>query len=141
MSDPKEKRATKAAAKKKNQAVDLSENATTAANETSQEKTLSDTKAPENDGLVRHKKPTVAERRVLREKEREVQEQVKQTIKGKYDVNQKDSDDSSDEEVLVRTGDVPQHWYELYDHSGYSVDGKPVEKLIEPDELAKFIER
>ena len=43
--------------------------------------------------------------------------------------------------MLVRTGDVPQHWYELYDHSGYSVDGKPVEKLIEPDELAKFIER
>ena len=43
--------------------------------------------------------------------------------------------------MLVRTGDVPQHWYELYDHSGYSVDGKAVEKLIEPDELAKFIER
>ena len=43
--------------------------------------------------------------------------------------------------MLVRTGDVPQHWYELYDHSGYSVVGKPVEKLIEPDELAKFIER
>ena len=35
----------------------------------------------------RHKKPTIAERRALKEKEREVQEQVKQNIKEKYDVN------------------------------------------------------
>jgi ribosome biogenesis protein ERB1 len=27
-----------------------------------------------------------------------------------------DSDDSSDEEVLLRTGNVPRKWYELYDH-------------------------
>ena len=27
-----------------------------------------------------------------------------------------DSDDSSDEEVLLRTGNVPMKWYELYDH-------------------------
>lgn len=34
----------------------------------------------------------------------------------KYDVNLRDSDDSSDEEVLLRTGNVPSKWYELYDH-------------------------
>jgi len=55
---------------------------------------------------------------------------VKQNIKEKYDVNQKDSDDSSDEEVRIRTGNVPEHWYDLYDHQGYSVDGKPVEKAF-----------
>ena len=74
--------------------------------------------------MIRHKKPTVAERRVTRQKEREVKEQVKEKLKEKYDINLKDSDDSSDEEVKIRTGNVPQHWYELYDHTGYSVDGK-----------------
>ena len=33
-----------------------------------------------------------------------------------YDKNLGDSDDSSDEEVLIRTGNVPRKWYELYDH-------------------------
>ena len=33
-----------------------------------------------------------------------------------YDRNLRDSDDSSDEEVLLRTGNVPRKWYELYDH-------------------------
>lgn len=55
--------------------------------------------------------------------------------------NLEDSDDSSDEEVLLRTGDVPSKWYELYDHQGYSVSGKTVAKMVEKDELAKFIER
>lgn len=59
----------------------------------------------------------------------------------KYDTNLKDSDDSSDEEVLLRTGNVPKQWYDLYDHKGYSVKGKAVEKPIEKDELSKFIER
>jgi len=56
-------------------------------------------------------------------------------------VNLKDSDDSSDEEVLIRTGDVPEHWYDLYDHVGYSVKGETVAKLPEQDELEKFVER
>lgn len=34
----------------------------------------------------------------------------------KYEQNLEDSDDSSDEEVLLRTGNVPRSWYELYDH-------------------------
>lgn len=40
------------------------------------------------------------------------------------EMNLGDSDDSSDEEVLIRTGNVPRQWYELYDHQGYDVKGK-----------------
>ena len=58
-----------------------------------------------------------------------------------YDVNLRDSDDSSDEEVLIRTGQVPDHWYDLYEHQGYSVKGERVGKLPEQDELEKFVER
>ena len=49
----------------------------------------------------------------------------------RYDVNLRDSDDSSDEEVLIRTGNVPEHWYDLYEHQGYSVKGERVGKLPE----------
>jgi ribosome biogenesis protein ERB1 len=52
-----------------------------------------------------------------------------------------DSDDSSDEEVLIRTGNVPRKWYELYDHQGYNVSGQKVSKMAENDQLATFIER
>lgn len=62
-------------------------------------------------------------------------------LEEKYDVNLRDSDDSSDEEYMLRTGDVPRHWYELYDHKGYTKDGKQMEKLVEKDELQKFIEK
>lgn len=65
----------------------------------------------------------------------------KRELEEKYDVNLKDSDDSSDEEVLLRVGDVPKEWYDLEDHVGYSVKGKKVEKMVEKDELEKFIER
>ena len=58
-----------------------------------------------------------------------------------YDLNLMDSDDSSDEEVLLRTGNVPRRWYELYDHQGYDVKGRKVAKMPEQDELEKFIER
>ena len=62
-------------------------------------------------------------------------------LEEKYDANLRDSDDSSDEEVLLRTGNVPKHWYDLYDHKGYGVDGKQVEKMVEKDELQKFVEK
>jgi ribosome biogenesis protein ERB1 len=60
-----------------------------------------------------------------------------------YDKNLNDSDDSSDEEVLIRTGNVPMKWYELYDHQGYDVKGQKVGKPEGEgqDELDKFIER
>lgn len=59
----------------------------------------------------------------------------------KYDANQIFSDDSSDEEVLLRTGDVPREWYDLHDHAGYSVKGEKVVKPAAKDELDKFMER
>ena len=62
-------------------------------------------------------------------------------LEEKYDINLRDSDDSSDEENLLRTGNVPKKWYDLYDHKGYSVDGKTVEKMVEKDELQKFVEK
>ena len=52
-----------------------------------------------------------------------------------------DSDDSSDEEVLLRTGNVPKEWYDMYDHKGYSITGQKVEKGKEKDELDEFIRR
>jgi ribosome biogenesis protein ERB1 len=58
-----------------------------------------------------------------------------------YDKNLLDSDDSSDEEVLIRTGNVPRKWYELYDHQGYDIKGGKVAKMPEQDELETFIER
>ena len=63
------------------------------------------------------------------------------TLMRQYDKNLIDSDDSSDEEVLIRTGNVPRHWYDLYDHQGYDVKGQKVGKMEEKDELDQFIER
>lgn len=65
----------------------------------------------------------------------------KERLQEKYDTHLQISDDSSDEEVLLRTGNVPREWYDLYDHKGYSVKGEPVQKMLEGDELTKFIER
>jgi ribosome biogenesis protein ERB1 len=62
-------------------------------------------------------------------------------LEEKYDGNLRDSDDSSDEENLLRNGNVPQKWYDLYDHKGYSIDGKTVGKMLEKDELQKFVEK
>ena len=36
---------------------------------------------------------------------------------------------------------MPQKWYDLYDHKGYSIDGKTVGKMLEKDELQKFVEK
>ena len=49
---------------------------------------------------------------------------MRKQLEDKYDVNLKDSDDSSDEEVLIRTGNVPKEWYDLYEHRGYTVKGE-----------------
>ena len=65
----------------------------------------------------------------------------KAQLEEKYDINLRDSDDSSDEENLLRNGNVPAHWYDLYDHKGYGVDGKTVAKMLEKDELQKFVEK
>ena len=39
-----------------------------------------------------------------------------------------DSDDSEDEQILSRIGEVPHEWYRKEEHFGYQANGKPVEK-------------
>jgi hypothetical protein len=56
-------------------------------------------------------------------------------LQEKYDINLQNSDDSSDEEVLLRNGNIPKHWYDLYEHKGYSVKGDKVGKMPEKDEI------
>ena len=51
------------------------------------------------------------------------------------------SDDSSDEEVLVRTGDVPENWYDGMEHVGYDINSNKVLKNPEEDEVEKFIKK
>jgi len=80
---------------------------------------------------VRHRHATIEERKATKTEENRQRAEVKKELEDRYDVNLKDSDDSSDEEVLIRTGDVPEHWYDLYEHTGYSVDGKKVAKMPE----------
>ena len=36
---------------------------------------------------------------------------------------------------------MPEHWYDLYEHEGYSVKGERVAKMPQQDELEKFVER
>jgi len=33
------------------------------------------------------------------------------------------SEDSEDEDILVRVGDIPLKWYDGYSHIGYNIDG------------------
>ena len=91
--------------------------------------------------MIRHKKPTREERRIESEKQKEIKKESDAKLETKYDVNLQYSDDSSDEEVLIRTGNVPKEWYDLYEHQGYSVKGQPVKKLEDKDELERFLER
>lgn len=42
---------------------------------------------------------------------------------------------------MLRNGNVPKQWYDLYDHKGYSVKGGQVEKMAEQDEITKFVEK
>lgn len=91
--------------------------------------------------MIRHRHANREERAAAKSQERQEHAVIKKNLEERYDVNLKDSDDSSDEEVLIRTGDVPEHWYDLYDHVGYSVKGETVAKLPEQDELEKFMER
>jgi len=64
------------------------------------------------------------ERREKQLLEREAKKHEKEYLEEKYDINLRDSDDSSDEENLLRNGNVPKEWYDLYDHKGYGVKGQ-----------------
>lgn len=51
------------------------------------------------------------------------------------------ADDSSDEEIKVRIGDIPLSYYEHLPIIGYGIDGKAVAKVVEADALEKHIAR
>ena len=57
------------------------------------------------------------------------------------DIHLANSDDSSDEEVVLRTGGVPVEWYNEFDHAGYDTKGKRVEKMKELDEVEELLRR
>ena len=61
--------------------------------------------------------------------------------KQKRVVESNSSDDSSDEEVLVRTGDVPENWYDGMEHVGYDINSQKVMKNKQEDEIEKFIKK
>lgn len=88
---------------------------------------------------------TVVKERKVEKGVKEKQFQLKQKrLREKSEIlesNLKDSDDSSDEEVLLRTGNVPKEWYDMYDHKGYDVKGKKVGKPEDKDEVDEFIKR
>ena len=52
-----------------------------------------------------------------------------------------EDEDSSDEEVLVRTGDVPDEWYDDMEHIGYDINSQKVMKKESEDEISKFIKK
>ena len=77
-------------------------------------------------------KPRKSELRTQKKvEEREHRNKEREYLESKYDINLRDSDDSSDEENLLRNGNVPKQWYDLYDHKGYSVKGGQVDKMAE----------
>lgn len=55
--------------------------------------------------------------------------------------NDEYSSDSSDEDILIRTGNIPTKWYKDFDHKGYSLEGKKVIKNEESDNVEKFLEK
>lgn len=51
------------------------------------------------------------------------------------------SDDSEDEEILVKTGKVPRKWYENYKHLGYDTQANAVLKQNQESKLDEIIKR
>ena len=41
----------------------------------------------------------------------------------------------------MRIGNVPQEWYDEYDHIGYSADGSQIQKLASEDKISEFISK
>lgn len=104
-----------------------------------QDKTKEDKKVPKEKKEVIIKKEKSIDKKPKKEKskEKKTKTSTKKDISTKND-SPYDSD-SSDEEVLIRTGDVPRKWYKDFDHAGYDIESKKVEKPAEEDEIAKFL--
>lgn len=50
-------------------------------------------------------------------------------------------DDSSDEELKVRIGNIPLSWYDNSKFLGYDISGKPVAKVLQSDQLDQHISK
>jgi hypothetical protein len=50
-------------------------------------------------------------------------------------------DDSSDEDIRVRVGNIPLSWYDNSSFLGYDITGKQVPKILKSDQLEKHIEK
>ena len=61
--------------------------------------------------------------------------------KKNLDTTGESEDDSSDEELVVRTGNVPRKWYQDYQHSGYDINANKVIKPKEEDEVENFLKK
>lgn len=59
--------------------------------------------------------------------------------KNSSDNNSQYDTDSSDEDILIRTGNVPRKWYNEFDHAGYDINSYKVDKPEEEDEIQKFL--
>lgn len=55
--------------------------------------------------------------------------------------NPPSSDDSEDEEILIRTGRVPRKWYSDYKHLGYDSQANTVLKKEQENKLDEIIRR
>ena len=64
----------------------------------------------------------------------------KQT-KAPIDIEAEYYSDSSDEDVLIRTGNAPEEWYDAYNHVGYDINSNKVQKPKKEDEIESFINK
>ena len=128
---PEKKRDKKGLEKKRDKSVETK-------NRKRSDESIQDTEATSNK-KEKLRKSEIREQEKLRK--REEKEKEKAYLEEKYDGNLLDSDDSSDQENLLRVGNIPMKWYDLYDHKGYGVDGKQVPKMLEKDEIQKFVEK
>jgi len=95
--------------------------------------------------------PKISRKRPKNEGKLKEEELLKDTEKNEKDeqegipddINLRDVADSSDEETLVRVGGIPLDWYEDYNHLGYTIEGKKIEKETEAEgsKLDEFMKR
>ncbi|CAI2358858.1 unnamed protein product [Moneuplotes crassus] len=98
--------------------------------------------APEQDGAPVEDPKSVEKTRKSRKRNREEQDKPREPLDIGYN-----SADSDDEEVLIRTGNIPDNWYDDYAEGdglvGYDVKGEKVQKApeLQRDELDEFLRR
>eukprot|EP00792_Barthelona_sp_PAP020_P005032 TRINITY_DN2463_c0_g1_i2.p1 TRINITY_DN2463_c0_g1~~TRINITY_DN2463_c0_g1_i2.p1 ORF type:complete len:679 (-),score=97.07 TRINITY_DN2463_c0_g1_i2:2038-4074(-) len=56
------------------------------------------------------------------------------------DVSDVEDEYSEEEEVMNTVGNIPMEWYDDYDHIGYDIEGKPIMRPPQRDEVQKFLD-